>query len=42
MIQNAGHWLHAEKPAAFVKLVENFLSDQTSELAAERAESVLD
>lgn len=25
MIQNAGHWLHAEKPAAFVKVAKKFL-----------------
>jgi len=27
IIQGAGHWLHAEKPAAFNKIVENFLSN---------------
>jgi esterase len=40
MIQNAGHWLHAEKPAAFVKLVENFLSDQLTTNETESTESV--
>jgi esterase len=25
MIQGAGHWLHAEKPVAFARLVQNFL-----------------
>ena len=26
MIQNAGHWLHAEKPEAFNRLVKSFLA----------------
>jgi len=28
VLQNAGHWLHAEKTTAFNRLVENFLSTQ--------------
>jgi esterase len=27
LIQNAGHWLHAEKPVAFVKICRDFLSE---------------
>jgi len=27
VIQGAGHWLHAEKPVAFNKIVDNFLSN---------------
>ena len=29
MIQNAGHWPHAEKPAAFSKLVTSFLNESS-------------
>lgn len=28
IIEGTGHWLHAEKPAAFNRIVERFLSDQ--------------
>ena len=46
MIQNAGHWLHAEKPAAFTKLVRNFLEAQCQALSAhsqvEKAEQLLE
>lgn len=28
MIQNTNHWLHAEKPAAFAKIMDNFLQEQ--------------
>ncbi len=30
VIQGVGHWLHAEKPAAFNAIVENFLKQQTT------------
>ncbi|KKO46737.1 acyl-CoA esterase [Arsukibacterium ikkense] len=32
IINGAGHWLHAEKPAAFVKLVRDFLLSQHTKI----------
>lgn len=32
MIQGAGHWLHAERPAAFNRLVQQFLADDAAQI----------
>ncbi len=35
-IGNAGHWLHAEQPVIFMKLVEDFLAEGASQLKAQQ------